>query len=447
MKKWLLLIFFPVAVAAQKNTSKELEKYMQAQMTVKGFSGSVLVMQHDKVLLKKGYGLANREWNVANTPDTKFRIGSITKQFTASCVLQLVELGKLNLDDKLSKFFPGYPKGDSVTIHMLLNHTSGIANYTDLPEFDNVARLSRSKDSMIAFFKNAPYNYSPGAKFKYTNSGYFLLGCIIEKITGQSYETYVRDHLFNILEMSNTGVDKLDSIIPMHAMGYSKEKNKIWPADFISLDWPFSAGILFSTTGDLYKWDRALNETAILSAASKQKMFTPGMGRYGYGFITDSLENHYRNWHNGGIPGFFSNISRYPNEDVCVIVLANTDIQLSNGLTISDAIADGLSGIVFGLPVETPYVHTAMNIDTSLLDRYVGKYKAFLTLEVIKKGGMLFRHRDKSTDIELIPESDTKFFYNDGSDRQLEFEVDKNGKVVKIWFINNEQRGEMKKVE
>ena len=172
-----------------------------------------------------------------------------------------------------------------------------------------------------------------------------------------------------------------------------------------------------------------------------------GKSNYGYGFIIDSLEGHYRNWHNGGIPGYMSNIIRYPNDDLCVIVLANTDISLSNTLPIADVVADGLAGIVLGLKVETPYVHTEVAIDPALLDRYVGKYKAFLTLEVIKKDGKLYRHRDKSPDIELKPESNTKFFYADDSDRQLEFEVDKNGKVVKIWFINNENRGEMTKVE
>jgi CubicO group peptidase (beta-lactamase class C family) len=447
MKKLFILVLLPLAVTAQKNYSKELDKYMQAQMNVKGFSGAVLVMQHDKVLLKKGYGLADREWNVANTADTKFRIGSITKQFTAACILQLVELGKLSLSDRLSKFFPDFPKGDSVTIHMLLSHTSGIANYTDLPGFENVEKLSWSKDSMISFFKNKPYTHSPGTKFKYSNSGYFLLGCVIEKVSGQSYKTYIQNHIFNVLDMNNSGVDRLDSIIPMHARGYSKEKNTFRNAALISMEWPFSAGVLFSTTEDLYKWDRALNDTTILSASSKQKMFTPGKGNYGYGMITDSLENHYRNWHNGGIPGFLSNISRYPNDDVCVIVLGNTDISLSNTLSISDVVADGLAGIVFGLPVETPYIHTEVKVDESILDRYVGKYKAFLTLEVIKKDGKLYRHRDKSPDIELKPESNTKFFYNDDSDRQLEFEVDKDGKVTKIWFINNENRGEMKKVE
>ena len=447
MKKIFFLLFLPLAVTAQKNYPKLLDQYMQAQMNVKGFSGAVLVMQHDKVLLKKGYGLADREWNVANTAQTKFRIGSITKQFTAACILQLVEQGKLSLDDKLSKFIPDFPKGDSVTIHMLLNHTSGIASYTGIPEFEKVGRLSWSKDSMIAFFKNKPYGFSPGTKWAYNNSGYFLLGYIIEKLSGQSYNNFLRQAILNKLGMENTGVDRLDSILPFRARGYSRVNKKLVNADYISMEWPFSAGVLYSTVEDLYKWDRSLYGTSVLSDASKQKMFNPGKSNYGYGIIIDSLDKHPRIWHNGGIPGFLSNISRFVNDDVCIIVLANNEIALSNTLPISDVVAEGLADIVFDLPVETPYIHKEIKIDPALLDRYVGKYKAFLTLEVIKKDGKLYRHREGSPDIELKPESETKFFYADDSNRQLEFEVDKNGKVIKIWFINNEQRGEMTKLE
>jgi len=440
MKKFILLLLLPAMVSAQENYSQLLDKYAQAQMDAKGFNGSVMVMQKNKVLLKKAYGLADREWNLANTTDTKFRIGSITKQFTAACILQLIEQGKLSLDDRLSKFIPGFPKGDSVTIHMLLNHTSGIADYTELSDFGKVGTLTWSTDSMISFFRNRPYNYSPGAKFKYTNSGFFLLGYIIEKVSGQSYENYLRKNILDKLGMMNTGVDRLDTILPLRAKGYSKVKDKYVNADFISLAWPFSAGVLYSTVDDMYKWDRALYGTSVISASSKQKMFTPGKSNYGYGIIIDSFENHLRTRHNGGIPGFLTHISRYINDDVCVIVLSNDE---SN----ADGVANGLAGIVFDVPVEYPYIHKEIKIDPSLLDRYIGKYNAFLTVEVIKKDGKLYRHRYGTPDIELKPESETKFFYADDSDRQLEFEVDKTGKVTKIWFINNEQRGEMKRVQ
>jgi CubicO group peptidase (beta-lactamase class C family) len=446
MKKIFFLLLFPIAVSAQKNYTKLLDQYMQAQMNVKGFSGAVLVMQHDKVILKKAYGLADREWNVANTVDTKFRIASLTKQFTAACILQLVEQGKLTLDDKLNKFLPDFPKGDSITIHMLLNHTSGIYNFASDPDISNLRKLSWSKDSIIRFFGNKPFKFSPGKGWEYSNSGYFLLGYIIERTSGQSYEDYLLQHIFNNLGMKNTGMNNLDSILPLRARGYVKENNRFINAEATSMNWPFSAGSLNSTVDDLYKWDRALYGTAILSENSKQKMFTNWKNNYGYGWYVDTINGHYRTRHPGIVTGYLSNISRYVNDDACIVILSNSAIILSNTLPITDVIAEGSADIIFDLPYEIPYVHKEVKIDPALLDRYVGKYKAFLILEVIKKNGKLYRHRDGTSDIELKPESPTKFFYADDSNRQLEFEVDKTGKVVKIWFINNEQRGEMTKV-
>jgi CubicO group peptidase (beta-lactamase class C family) len=440
MKRILFLLLLPAISVAQKNYPQLLDQYMQAQTTVRGFSGAVLVMKQNKVLLEKGYGLADREWNVANTVETKYRIGSVTKQFTAACILQLIEVGKLSLTDKLSKFYPDFPKGDSVTIHMLLNHTSGIASYTDIKDFMNVATLSLSKDSMISFFKNKPYNFSPGTKWSYNNSGYFLLGCIIEKISGLTYSEYLQKNIFDKLEMKNSGVDKLDSVLTMRARGYSRVGKKTINADYIRMAWPFSAGVLYSTVGDLYKWDRALYGNKILSKESLQKMFTPGKSNYGYGVIIDSLEGHPRIWHNGGIPGFSTNFTRFMNDDICTVVFSNNE---SN----TDFVAIALADILFDVPVEIPYVHKEAKINPSLLDRYVGKYSAGLTIEVIKKDGKLYRHRDGTPDIELKPESETKFFYGDETDRQLEFEVDAAGKVTKIWFYNSGQKGEMKKIE
>jgi CubicO group peptidase (beta-lactamase class C family) len=430
----------PLSMAAQKNYPQLLDQYMQAQADIKGFSGAVLVMKQNKVLLRKGYGLADREWSIANTADAKFRIGSVTKQFTAACILQLVEKGKLSLDDKLSKFYPDFPKGDSVTIHMLLNHTSGIASYTDQKNFVEVATLPWSKDSIIAYFKKVPYNFSPGTKWTYNNSGYFLLGCIIEKVSGQSYNDYLRQNILDKLGMKNSGADKLDSVLSLRVKGYSRRGKQTNNADYISMEWPFSAGFLYSTLDDLYKWDRALYGNAVLTDASKQKMFTPGKSNYGYGVIIDSMEKHFRIWHNGGIPGFSTNVSRFVNDDICTVVFSNNEMN-------TDFIAIAMADILFDLPVEVPYIHKEVKIDPALLDRYVGKYSAGLTLELIKKDGKLYRHRDGSPDIELKPESETKFFYADDTDRQLEFEVDASGKVIKTWFFNSGQKGEIKKIQ
>ncbi|CAN5316618.1 hypothetical protein BH09BAC6_BH09BAC6_09600 [soil metagenome] len=178
-------------VSAQKNYPVLLDKYMQAQVNVNEFSGTVLVADKGKIIYKKAFGYADREWKLPNTIDTKFPICSITKQFTAAAILQLAEQGKLSLNDKLSAYFPGYPKGDSVTLHMLLNQTSGITDYTGLPGFYAKHTLPLTKDSVIALFKNQPYRFAPGTKWDYSNSNYFLLGYIIEKIAKQPYDVYL----------------------------------------------------------------------------------------------------------------------------------------------------------------------------------------------------------------------------------------------------------------
>ena len=415
-------------------------------MKVNAFSGSVLVMKQNKVLLKKGYGYADREWNIPNIPQAKFRIGSITKQFTATCILQLIEQGKLRFDDKLSKFYPDFPKGDSVTITMLLNHTSGIPIFTSLPDMGSYERLSLSNDSMINYFKNSPYDFSPGTMFRYNNSGYLLLGCILEKVTGQPIEKYLRKNILDKLGMVNTGNDQIDSVLPLRVRGYHKDKN----ASFISMEWPLGGGSMYSTVEDLYEWDRAMYTTALISSASKQKMFTPGMGNYGYGLIIDSLFHFYRISHIGGINGFSTNISRFPLQDVCIIVLCNND-------NIGWNIARGLEAITFNRDYELPLKHTAINIDSSLTEKFIGKYKLSdpvlfcKEVELTRKAERLFLHQtdidiaDFPLKFEFKPASAHTFFNEDWL-MELEFVIDKNGKINQAFLLDGGAKIVMEKI-
>ena len=439
MKKIIILLLLPMALTAQKNYPKLLDEYVQASFKVKEFNGTVLVMQKGKAIYKKSFGLADREWNIANTNDTKYRIGSVTKQFTAACILQLAEQGKLNLDDKLSKYIPDYPKGDSITTHMLLNHTSGIKNYTDLPEFWPKAILPLSKDSMIALFKNKPLDFSPGSKWNYSNSGYFLLGVIVEKASGKKFDDYLLENVIKKAGLKNTGMDNLDSVLAYRAKGYSKNRPGVWEhAMPISMEGPYSAGAMYSTVDDLYTWIKALTANKIISAASLKKMTTPYMDKYGYGIGIDSLKTHSRISHSGGIPGFVSYLTFYPNDDVCVVAISNNSGN-------SSQLGVALASVMFDLPVQIPYTPKAVKIDTTILDKYLGKYMATGPIELIKKNGKLYRHRDGAPDIELKPESNTRFFYADDSDRFIEFEVDKAATVTKAWFIGNGDKIEMKK--
>jgi len=439
MKKLIVLLCFPFAVFAQKNYQALLDDYAQAEFTIKEFNGTVLVMQKGTPIYKKSFGLADREWNIPNTFDTKFRIGSVTKQFAAACILLLEEQGKLSVEDKLSKFIPDYPKGDSITVHMLLNHTSGIKNYTDLPEFWPKAVLPLSTDSMIALFKNKPLDFSPGTNWNYSNSGYFLLGVIVEKVTGKKFTEYLTDNIIKKVGLKNTSMDRLDSVLAFRARGYGKNRQGVWQqAMYISMEGPYSAGAMVSTVNDLYQWTKALHGNKVLSAAATQKMLTPYKNKYGYGIGIDSLETHKRVSHNGGIPGFASYLGYFPDDDLCVVVISNNE---SNSTMLGIA----LSKIMFGLPVQKPYKPKEVKIDPVILDQYVGKYIATGPIELIKKENKLYRHRDGAPDIELKPESKTRFFYADDSDRFIEFEVDQTGKPVKAWFIGGGEKIEMKK--
>lgn len=437
---FILLLLLPVTLFAQKNYPALLDSYTQAAYKVDDFNGAVLVMQKGKIIYKKAVGLADREWNVPNTVDTKFRIGSVTKQFTAACILQLAEQGKLSLDDKLSKYIPDYPKGDSITIYMLLNHTSGIPNYTDLSEFWPKAILPLSIDSMIALFKNKPLEFSPGTKWNYSNSGFFLLGVIVEKVSGKTYNDYLLENIIKKIGLKNTSLDRLDSVLAFRAKGYNKNRQGVWQhAMYISMEGPYSAGAIVSTVDDLYKWTKALHNNEVIALAGKEKMMTPYMENYGYGIGIDSLKTHRRISHSGGIPGFVSSLAYYPAEDLCVVALSNSDYN-------SSKLGEAMASILFDLPVQTPYIPKEVKIDINLLDKYVGKYVITEPIELIKKEGKLYRHKDGAPDIELKPESTRRFFYGDHSNRFIEFETDKNGKVIKAWFIGgNGEKIEMKK--
>ncbi len=425
MKKLIVLLCFPFAAFAQKNYPVLLDDYTQAEFIVKQFNGTVLLMQKGKAIYKKSFGLADREWNVPNTAETKFRIGSVTKQFAAACILLLAEQGKLSVNDQLSKYIPDYSKSDSITVHMLLNHTSGIKNYTDIQEFWPKAVLPLSTDSMIALFKNKPLDFSPGTNWNYSNSGYFLLGVIVEKVSGKNFTAYLTENIIKKVGLKNTSMDRLDSVLAFRARGYGKNNQGVWQqAMFISMEGPYSAGAMVSTVEDLYQWTKALHNNQVLSAASTQKMITPYKNKYGYGIGIDSLTTHKRVSHSGGIPGFASYLGYFPDDDLCVVVISNNG---SNSIKLGTA----LSSIMFNLPVQKSYTPKEAKIDAAILDMYVGKYIATVPIELIKKDNKLYRHRDGAPDIELKPESKTRFFYADDSDRFIEFEVDQSGKPVK----------------
>ncbi|OXB16874.1 serine hydrolase domain-containing protein [Flavobacterium reichenbachii] len=408
----LIFILFPTLIFGQKNISANLTKYMQAQVEVNNFSGAVLVTKNGSVLLKKAYGLADYEWNIKNTVDTKFQLASVTKQFTAAAILLLVEKGKLSLTDHLSIFFPDYPKADSVTIHMLLSHSSGLAM-----GFKEVALSSISADSAYAEIKKMPYEFTPGTQTAYSNIGYYLLAKIIEKVSGEKYALFLRKNIFEKAGMKNTGISNNDSIISKKAKIYYRTEKGYIHNPYINWDVNIGHDGVYSTVEDLALWDNALYGTTILSEKTKKLMFTSySSENWGYGFIINPFYNHGHQLiaHDGGFFGTMTSFNRFTDDKIFVTVLSNNE-------SFSHIIGYGLSAIALQKEVELPYKHIQTKIDTTLYDKYAGKYGK---VEILKIADKLYYN---SKEMELVPESKTKFFRVDNNDRTIEFIQDQSG--------------------
>jgi len=437
----LVVLLLPTIGFAQKDNQSLIDQYMQAQVTVNEFSGVILVANKGLIIYKKPFGYADREWKIPNSIETKFEIGSLTKQFTATAILQLAEQDKLNLNDKLSKYFPGYPKGDSVTLHMLLTQTSGIVDYTSIPEFYSLHTLPLKTDSVIALFKNKPYLFSPGSKWSYSNSNYFLLGCIIEKVTSKAYRSYM-DEIIKKAGLKNTFVNQLDSILDFRARGYSKLEKGGWKnSDYMSMELPYSAGSMISTVEDLFKWQNELLKGMIISKPMVSKMTTPNLNNYGYGLIIDSLANHVRISHAGAIPGFTSFLAAFPADRISIAVLSNDDCN-------SNVIGDAIASILFNIPVEIPYITVERAIDTSVIKRYAGKYQlgGSMKFELFEKDHKLYLKPEGQHEWEMKPESETRFFFSWDKEQKIDFLIDSKGVVTKCYFMNKGSKIEIKRL-
>jgi len=435
----------PMSLCAQQPAA-QLGKYMEAQVAANDFSGVVLVSVKGKTIYKKAFGPADREWNIPNTPQVKFEIGSLTKQFTAAAILQLAEQHKLSLTDKLSAYFPGYPRGDSITLHMLLNHTSGIANYTETRGFNKLMTLPLTKDSVIALFSHQPLEFLPGTKFSYSNSNYFLLGCIIEQISKRSYSDYIQDNILQKAGLANTLVNRNDSILSLRARGYSRSDRGRWKnAGYHSTEIPFSAGAIVSTVDDQLIWQNALWSGKIVSPAAFNEMTTPYLDRYGYAMVIDSFAGRQRFWHSGAIPGFTSESCRFPAADISMIVLSNDEGNVGE-------ITNDLSSLLFGLPVRMPHIRKEIPLQSSVLEKYVGRYKidqpsGALQFELLLEKDKLYLKPDgRNFKMQLKPESETLFFLDRDPEQEFEFITDKTGKIGEIYFTNRGGKFEVEKL-
>ena len=356
----LVMIAF-TSMAFAQNKAKQIDDLMRRYVDNGKFNGTVLVAENGKVIFKKGYGLANMEWGTPNEPDTKFRLGSLTKQFTSMLIMQLVEQGKLRLEGKITDYLTDYPKaaGDKITIHHLLTHTSGIPNYSDLPDYRTYERNRFKPADFIKKFSELPLTFEPGSAFAYSNSGYVLLGAIIEKVTGKSYEKVLQENIFTPLQMLNTGYDMSSKILPNRASGHQRWNLVYENAPYIDMSIPYAAGALYSTVEDLFLWDQALYTDKLLSASSKALLFTPYKNDYAYGWgigkkqvgqLKDSIEvmNH-----QGAVNGFITSLIRIPKNRQLVVLLDNTG---ANNLS---AVQNDIIKILYNQPFDLPKVSVA----------------------------------------------------------------------------------------
>lgn len=425
-----LLTPLSVCLAQTEQLGHKLDHAVAVYESQRHFMGSVLVAKGGKILLEKGYGMADLEWNIPNVPDGKFRLGSITKQFTATGIMQLAAQHKLSVADKACKYFDQCPEAwKQITIHQLLSHTSGIPSYTGMKDFEkpNFLRIPLTPTQVLLLTKDKPLDFAPGTKWKYDNSGYIFLGIILEKVSGEKYADYLKHHIFDPLDMHDTGYDETAVVLPHRVSGYQPCGKAICNADYIDMSLPFAAGSLYSTVQDLYKWDRALYTNKVLDKADRERMWTPVMNNYGYGWMLDRMANHKQIGHGGGIPGFSTYIARFPDDNAAVIVLGN------NVAVPTENVAAALAGTLFEEKVELPGERKAIRIDAKLLDRYVGTYDlGQLKITFTNEKGHLMAQPKGQPKFEAVPSSETEFFLNE-VDVVFRFsEINASGKAQKL---------------
>lgn len=388
---------------------------VQAYVDRNQFSGAVLVAKDGKPVLREGFGFANRELNVAATPDTVFRLASITKQFTAAAILKLAEEGKLSLDDPASKFYTEAPAAwSNVTLRHLLAHRSGIGDYTSLPDFfEKLAANDRTPAEIMAMTKDQPLSSQPGEKFAYNNSGYVLLGLVIEKVTGQTYADHVSNAFFKPLGMTHSGYDDTKTLLPHRAAGYGMEGGKWVNAQYLSMTLPHAAGSLYSTVDDLLIWEEALFGGKVISQASLAQMTTDNGGKYGFGLVIDELGGHRNIWHNGGINGFSTHMNRFVDDGLTVIVLSNLETGASG------RIATELSRLWLGVPA--PAALVAVDVPPETLDRYVGVYELMpgMNITVTRAGSTLNAQATGQSAFALTATSPTEFHFQPSNIRMV----------------------------
>ena len=393
-----------LTLAAQSPVQNAMA-YMAATAKDNAFMGTVLVAKDGKVLFSNGYGFANAEHNVPNTPDTKFRLGSITKQFTALAILQLEEQGKLKVSDRMCNYVANCPATwTPITIHQLLTHTSGLFNFTNDPEYRRTAMLPSPPARTMERIRDKPLRFDPGTKHEYSNSGYIALAIVIEKASGESYASYLQKHIFTPAGMTNSGHDDHTPILPNRATGYQGAGNSLRHAPYHDMTIPIGAGDLYSTAQDLLLWDRALHSDLLIK--SKAKLFTAEKNDYAYGWLVPKIFNRQAHTHGGSIYGFSTDILRFPDEGLVAIALSN------NSSNATGKITRDLAAIFLGEKFDMPKVRTAIQLPPESLDRFLGRFalSPAAIMTITREGSQLYGQLTGQAKIEVFAESPDTLF-------------------------------------
>jgi CubicO group peptidase (beta-lactamase class C family) len=431
---WTALIFS--AAFAGPDDLTRMERDTELRVSNGQFMGTVLVAKDGRPLINRGYGSANLEWKIPNSPMTKFRLGSVTKQFTAASILLLEERGKLKIQDPVKNYLPDAPAAwDQITIFNLLTHTSGIPNFTSFPDYRSTQAVPTTPEKLVARFRDKALRFEPGSSWEYSNSGYALLGYLIEKISGEPYRKFVQDNIFTPLGMKDSGYDSNTAIIDRRAVGYAPGPNGPVSAAYIDMSIPFSAGGLYSTSADLLRWEQALYGGKLLSAASLQKMTTPFRNNYAFGLMVRKAPNGDRIFsHGGGIDGFNTEVAYVPARKLAVIVLANL-----NG-PAADEIAMDLTRVAHGDTVTLLSDRKAIKLPARELDRLLGHYQfqSGTIMAVWRDGDRFLTQIPGQPVVELYPETKLEFFAR-VVDTQIAFQVDDRGRVADLVLHQNGQ--------
>ena len=418
---------------------KRMEYIVQSYVKGGVFTGSVLVAQADEVIFSKGYGSANLEWNIANSPKSIFRIASVSKQFTAAAILLLEQQGKLIVDDKISNYLLDPPKTwRDITFRHLLTHSSGLADFTQFPNHPILKKNALSVDKLIAIFKGKPLDFEPGQQMRYSNSGYVLLGYLIERISSKSYSSFIKTNIFDALAMNDSGYDFNASIIKNRAAGYMPSANGIINANHVDMSTVYAAGGLYSTTEDLLRWTQGLFSGALLSKESLNKMTSVFKRNYGFG-LSISDANGIRRYHHGGaIDGFTAELIYYPKQKITVAVLSNL-----YGAGPAE-IAPMLGELAHGKSVTLKSERSQIKVAAKVLQSYVGIYQMEskgINTKIMLLDNQLTAQLPGMPAMALLATSNTEFFLNDinvqvtfmtnATDNKKHIIIDINGQSIK----------------